>query len=161
MCAHDFARERLCPHARLTQRIDVQPLLLALVHQLALFGRGLVEQLRERAALVLALLDELLVRSCLLIELLLQLLDISLVRSSAVGELGMESIPLFLGALQPGSQLLKVRSALLEKLLELLLRGEGALKRFDRGRGFLERSFDDKHPLTRVGGLGVRGRIGV
>ena len=49
---HDFAGERLRPHGRLAQRVDLPPLLLDLFRQLALNGRGLVEQTRERASLV-------------------------------------------------------------------------------------------------------------
>ena len=48
-----------------------------------------------------------------------------------------------------------MRATLLEKLLELVLGREGALKRLDGGRGLVEGPFDDKHPLARVGCVGL------
>jgi hypothetical protein len=95
------------------------------------------------------------------VHLPLELLDMALVRCRAVGEVGLEPIPLGCGLLQPVSQILKMRSTLLEELFELLLRGEAALKRRDLTRGFVEFSLDAQHPLARVGRLGLRGRLGI
>jgi hypothetical protein len=157
--AHDFAGELLCAHACFSQRVDVTPLCLSLFHQLALFGRSLIEQTRERAALVFAFLGELRVRACLLVQLALQLLHVVLMRSLAVSEFRLKPIAVGFGTLQPGAEILKVRPALLEQLLELVLGSEGRLKRFDRGGCFIERPFDDKHPLARVGCVGLRGLL--
>ena len=159
--AHDFAGELLRPHARFAQRVDVTPLCLSLFHQLALFGRSLVEQTGKGAALMFPFLGEPRVRACLFVQLSLQLLDIVLMRSLAVSEFRLKPIAVGFCTLQPGSQILKVRPALLEQLLELLLGGKGGLERFDRRGRFIERPFDDKHPLARVGRVGLRGRLGV
>ena len=155
--AHDFAGERLRAHARFSQRLDLLPLLVALFHHLSFFRCGLVEQARECAALVLAFCGELPVRGRLLVKVLLQLVDIALMCSPDLGELRVKPVAAFLGALQPGSQILKMSATLLEKLFELVLSRKGALKRFDSGRGFLEGPFDGKHSLASVGRVGVRG----
>lgn len=160
MGAHDFACQRLCAHAGVAQRLDVLPLPVALFHQLALFFRGFVEQARKGVALCRALFGELPVGCRLFVELLLQLVDVALIRSPAVAKLGMKAISLFLRALQPGPQILQVRSALFEELLELVLGGKGALKRFHGCRRFVERPLDGQHLLTRVSRVdGGRARL--
>jgi hypothetical protein len=153
--AHDLAGQRLGAKPCLAERFDVLPQLLALFDYLALFGRCLVEQTSKRAALGFAFFGELPLCTRLLVELVMQLIDISLVRSAAIGELRAELIPLVFGTLQPGSQVLKVRSTLLEKLFELVLGRKGALKRLDGGRRLFERPLDDQHPLARIGGVGL------
>jgi hypothetical protein len=155
--AHDFAGQRLRAHIRLSQRLDLQPLLVALFRHLPFFRCGLVEQARECAALVLAFFGEPPVRGRLLVKVLLELVDIALMCCPDLGELRVKPVALFLGALQPGSQILKVSATLLEELFELVLGRKGALKRFDSGRGFLERPLDGKHALARVGRVGMRG----
>ena len=95
------------------------------------------------------------------IHLPLELLDVALMCCRAVCELGLQPIPVGCGLLQPASQILKIRSTLLQELFELLLRGDAALKRLDLARGFLELSLDAQHPLARVGRLRLRGGLGV
>ena len=153
--AHDLAGQRLGAQPCLAERFDVLPQLLALFDDLALFGRCLVEQTSKGAALGFALLGELPLCSRPLVELVLQLIDIALVHSAAVGKLRAKLIPFLFGTLQPGAQVLKVRSTPFEKLFELVLGRKGALKRLDSGRRLFERPLDDQHPLARIGCVGL------
>lgn len=155
---NDLARERLRAHAGVAQRLDLLSHRIALLNHLALFRLGFIQQAAERAALVGALLCKLRVRGRLFVDLPLQLLHIALMRGAALDELGMEPLPLFFSVLQPRPQVLQVCAPLLEELFELVLRGEGALKRFDRRGRFVERPLDGEHLLARVGRVGRRSR---
>ena len=159
---NDLARERLRAHPRVSHRIDLLQKRIALLNHLALFRLGFVQQSGKRTALVGALLSELRVGGRLFVKLPLQLLDIALMRGAALDELGTEPLSFFFGVLQPRPQVLQMRTALLEKLFELVLSGESALERFDRRGRFIERPFDGEHLLARIGRVGRRGRrIGI
>lgn len=129
------------------------PLLIALFDHVPLFRFSLVEQARKGTALVFALFDGLRVGGCLCFEPLLQGVNVALMLPAAVAELRVQPVAVVFGALQARAQILQVRSALFEKVFQLLLSGEGALKGFDRSRSFVERPFDDQHALPRVGGV--------
>jgi hypothetical protein len=158
---HDFAGKRLSAQTSLAQRVDVLPVPIALFHQLALSARRFVKQARKGTALVLALVRELLLCGSLFVYLTLKRFDLALARRAAVGKLRVELIPFGFDLLQPAAKVLKVRPALLEQLLELVLRGQRALKRLHGSRRVVERLLDRKHPLTRVTGFGLRGGSGV
>jgi hypothetical protein len=155
---NDLARERLRAQARVAQRLDLLPQPIALLNHVALFRLGFIQQAGKRSTLVGALLSELRVGGRLFVKLPLQLLDIALVRGAALDELGTEPLSFFFSVLQPRPQVLQVRTALLEKLFELVLSGERALERFDRGGRFVERPLDGEHLLARIGRVGRRGR---
>ena len=157
---NDLARERLRARACVAQCLDLLPHRVALLNHLALFRLGFIQQTSERTALVVALFRVLRLGSRLFVQLPLQLLDVALMRDAALGELGTKPLPLFFGVLQPRPQVLQVCATLLEELFELVLRGEGALKRFDRRGRFVERPLDGEHLLARVGRVGRRGRFG-
>ena len=158
---HNFAGKRLGSQSGLSQGLDVLSLLLALFYQLSLFGRRFVDTARKGAALLFALVGELLVRGRLLINLPPKLVHIALMDGAALGELGVEAIPLGLDVLQPVSKVLQKHPALLEKLFELMLGGQCVLKGFHRGGSLFEALFDGHHPLARVGCLRLHGQCGV
>lgn len=94
-------------------------------------------------------------------ELYLKPLDFMLMRSLAIAELDLQPVSLGCHVLQPRSQILKMCSALQEKLFELLLRGEAALQLLALGHRLLERLLQAKQLLLSVGGSAGQSRLSV
>jgi hypothetical protein len=80
----------------------------------------------------------------------LKLIDFGAMCGFGVCGFRLQTIPFRHDLLQTAAQIVKMCSALLQQLLELVLRGKSGLERVDLADGLLELLFNGYHLMARV-----------